>query len=153
MQSAPTYTWKTTVVSGLIGGILLALLQFALLFLDSSHFGLVPAILLGLLFYIVGPGITAFFITRLTKLAHVGYTTALLTGLLCAIISILIIVYSIFTAPPASAYGGYGYVLTGFVNFINLLLIGLNLIGVVLSLIGGSLGSNFAQKERGPKKR
>lgn len=129
MQHIRKHTQILAVVTGIICGILLALLQVKLWNSDSASFG--QYLLLTCLSYTLGPGLAAFFITRLTRQTSAGYTAGMLTGLLCVTISACVIVIDIKNSGPWAEL----------ILFFALPFISIHFLGIFLSFIGIHLGT------------
>jgi hypothetical protein len=166
----PAPRWKTIILPGLRGGILLTLIQLGMAFLGTGpgarpgfpflpHSNLTIAVLVWLM-YLVIPAVQALLITGRTQQFILGAKVGKLAGRVCAVVFILAtILYPLapsmdLVAPSStcrlSPMCGFGNLTAVFIT--RALAVGYHLIGIQLATLGAFLGSQVGRREPFPLK-
>jgi hypothetical protein len=160
----PEPKWAMRVLPGLLGGILLTLIQLCVVLLGSrldSQLGFpffphsAPIVyFLLLLFYLVIPALLAFLVTSWTRQPPFGYKAGRFAGVLCAVLLML----ATLTYPPSwldispvssgghfISVAGLGRGFTIMVLYVLSLLY--HVVGIQLAMLGAALGSRKGKRE------
>jgi hypothetical protein len=164
----PTSRWKTIIVPGLLGGLLLTLVQVCVGFLGTGHephlgFPFLPhsdlaIVVLVWLMYLVIPALQAFLIALRTHQPVTGSQAGRFAGRFCAVVFILItLTYPL--APSMDLVASTSpyrlsplYGLGGFIAvfLLRVLAVFYHLVGIQLAMLGAFLGSRIMRRQSVP---
>ena len=151
--SSPS-VWKTTILPGLLFGILLALVHIGLIFFLPPQLES-PFIILFILFlYLVIPALIAFVVTHRTQQSAIGYRVGMLSGVSCSVLLLLVMVIIIIfqianaeaTTTAIGRLGAGAYLQAAFIAGFILALF-LNGMGALLAMLGALLGSRRGRSQ------
>ncbi|HKV59596.1 MAG TPA: hypothetical protein VJO32_14980 [Ktedonobacteraceae bacterium] len=131
-------------------GILLAPIQLGLVFLGIPRFNTISILIVGLVLYLVIPGLAGLRASRRRERASTGLVTGFVTGLICAIIIMVVLFILVAIAlntPPPVNRGRYVPLPVAFVAaYIIVIALFLNFLGVLLATLGGWLGGFIGRR-------